>query len=103
MVQAITDANFMEETKSGLVITDFWAAWCGPCRMQAPVLEELAEEVGDTVKITKMDIEENPQTPAEFGIMSIPTLLIKKDGEVVETLVGFHQKEQLEAVIAKHA
>lgn len=103
MVQAITDANFIEETKSGLVITDFWAAWCGPCRMQSPVLEELESEVGDDVKITKMDIEENPQTPAEFGIMSIPTLLIKKDGEVVETLVGYHPKEQLEEVIAKHS
>lgn len=103
MVQAITDTNFIEETKSGLVITDFWAAWCGPCRMQSPVLEELESEVGDEVKITKMDIEENPQTPAEFGIMSIPTLLFKKDGEVVETLVGYHPKEQIEEVIAKHS
>ncbi|WP_313469433.1 thioredoxin [Carnobacterium sp.] len=102
MVQVVTDTNFEEETKEGLTITDFWATWCGPCRMQSPVLEELDEEIGDQVKFVKMDVDENPAVPASFGIMSIPTLLIKKDGEVVDKLIGYHGKEQLEEVIAKY-
>ena len=101
MVQVVTDKDFEVETKEGLTITDFWATWCGPCRMQSPVLEELEEEMGDQVKIVKMDVDEN-QTPASFGIMSIPTLLVKKDGEVVEKLIGYHGKEQLQEVIAKY-
>lgn len=102
MVQAVTDANFETETKDGLTITDFWATWCGPCRMQSPVLEELDEEIGDQVKIVKMDVDANPEVPSSFGIMSIPTLLVKKDGEVVEKLIGYHNKEQVEEVIAKY-
>ena len=102
MVQAVTDANFETETKDGLTITDFWATWCGPCRMQSPVLEELDEEIGDQVKIVKMDVDANPEVPSSFGIMSIPTLLVKKDGEVVEKLIGYHNKEQIEDVISKY-
>ncbi|KAF1295706.1 thioredoxin [Enterococcus sp. JM4C] len=103
MTEAITDKTFSEETDSGLVLIDFWATWCGPCRMQAPILEQLSEEYGEgELKIVKMDVDENPETPASFGIMSIPTLLLKKDGEVVEKAIGVHSKDQLQALIAKH-
>ncbi|MBF0776377.1 thioredoxin [Streptococcus azizii] len=104
MVQAVTDANFVEETKDGLVLIDFWATWCGPCRMQAPILEQLAQEMHeDELKILKMDVDENPNTAREFGIMSIPTLLFKKDGEVVKQVAGVHSKEQLKAIVAELA
>ena len=100
MTQAITDKEFTTETGKGLVLIDFWATWCGPCRMQAPILEQLSEEYDeDELKIMKMDVDENPETPSSFGIMSIPTLLLKKDGEVVEKAVGVHSKEQLRALI----
>ncbi|MGX7148705.1 thioredoxin [Enterococcus ureasiticus] len=103
MTQVITDKEFSTETDSGLVLIDFWATWCGPCRMQSPILEQLSEEYDESeVKITKMDVDENPETPASFGIMSIPTLLLKKDGEVVEKAVGVHSKEQLRAMIDKY-
>ncbi|MDO4667769.1 MAG: thioredoxin [Streptococcus sp.] len=102
MVAAVTDANFVEETKEGLVLVDFWATWCGPCRMQAPILEQLSEEFNeDELKIFKMDVDENPNTAREFEIMSIPTLLFKKDGEVVKQLAGVHTKEQLKTIIAE--
>ncbi len=79
MVQVITDANFEVETQEGVVLVDFWAPWCGPCRMQAPILEQLAGEVDeDELRIYKMDVDENPNTARQFGIMSIPTLLFKK-------------------------
>ncbi|EAC7578138.1 thioredoxin, partial [Listeria monocytogenes] len=74
MVKEITDATFEQETSEGLVLTDFWATWCGPCRMVAPVLEEIQEERGEALKIVKMDVDENPETPGSFGVMSIPTL-----------------------------
>lgn len=101
MVKAITDKTFSQETDHGVVLTDFWATWCGPCRMQSPVVEKLEEEMKD-VKFTKMDVDENPNTPQSFGIMAIPTLLIKKDGEVVEKVVGYHSKEQLAETLAKY-
>lgn len=102
MVKILTDANFETETKNGVVLVDFWATWCGPCRMQSPIIDELDEEIGDKVTFAKMDVDANPQTPQKFGIMGIPTLIIKKDGAVVEKLVGFHQKEMLEEVLDKY-
>lgn len=102
MVQPLTDKEFATETDSGLVLVDFWATWCGPCRMQAPILDKVEEEYEDQVAFYKMDVDENPETPSQFGIMSIPTLLIKKDGEVVEKLIGVQQKAQLEKVFAKY-
>lgn len=103
MAEAITDATFAAETDEGLVLIDFWATWCGPCRMQAPILDQLSGEYEeDELKIVKMDVDENPATPGSFGIMSIPTLLLKKDGEVVERLVGVHSKDQLTDVVGKY-
>ena len=100
-VTDINDDNFVAETNSGVTITDFWATWCGPCRMQSPVVETVSEKM-DNVKFTKMDVDENPATAQEFGIMAIPTLLVKKDGEVVERLTGFTPAHQLQAILAKH-
>jgi thioredoxin 1 len=90
-----TDQTFSNETGSGLVLVDFWAPWCGPCKMIAPVLEELDAEIGEKVKIVKVDVDENQETAGKFGIMSIPTLLVLKDGEVVDKVVGFQPKEAL--------
>lgn len=102
MVQAITDVNFKSETADGLVLVDFWAPWCGPCRMQAPILEQLSEEIAeDELRIYKMDVDENPETARTFGIMSIPTLLFKKDGQVVKQVAGVHTKEQIKTILAE--
>lgn len=102
MVQVVTDATFEEETKEGVVLVDFWATWCGPCRMQSPILEQLDSEVDeDELRILKMDVDENPQTARNFGIMSIPTLLFKKDGQVVKQVAGVHSKDQIKAILAE--
>ena len=102
MVKAITDATFEQETKDGLVLIDFWATWCGPCRMQGPILDKLSEEVSeDELKIVKMDVDENPATARDFGVMSIPTLLFKKGGQVVKQLAGVHTAQQIKAIVAE--
>nr|WP_295972763.1 thioredoxin [uncultured Bacillus sp.] len=90
-----TDATFAAETGSGLVLVDFWAPWCGPCKMIAPVLEDLDSEIGDKMKIVKVDVDENQESAAKFGVMSIPTLIVLKDGELVDKVVGFQPKEAL--------
>lgn len=103
MSQVITDKTFNEETDNGLVLIDFWATWCGPCRMQAPILDQLEQEYDEEeFRIAKMDVDENPETPQQFGIMSIPTLMLKKDGQVVEKAVGVHSKEQLRQMIDQY-
>ncbi|QIL45691.1 thioredoxin [Vagococcus coleopterorum] len=101
MVKNLNDNNFNAETSEGLVLVDFWAPWCGPCRMQGPILDELAEEMTD-VTIAKVNVDENQAAPALFGVQSIPTLIVKKDGEAVETLIGVHRKEQLIEILNKH-
>ena len=104
MAEVVTDKTFEEETKDGLVLVDFWATWCGPCRMQSPILEQLSEELDeDELKIVKLDVDENPATAQKFGIMSIPTLLFKKDGQVVKQVAGVHTKDQLKAIVAELA
>ena len=98
----VTDQTFTEKTNNGIVLADFFATWCAPCKMIAPVLEELDQDMGNQVKIIKIDVDQNQETANKFGIMSIPTLLVMKDGEVVETLVGFKSKEALEESLNKH-
>ncbi|WP_019414148.1 thioredoxin [Paenisporosarcina sp. TG20] len=98
-----TDKSFSSEISEGLVLVDFWAAWCGPCKMIAPVLEELDAEMNNKVKIVKVDVDANQETASNFGIMSIPTLLLFKDGEPVDKVVGFNPKEALVELVNKHA
>ena len=99
------DSNFESEVLNSkeTVLVDFWAAWCGPCRMIAPVIDKLAEEMDGVIKVGKLEVDENPQTPAQFGIMSIPTLIIFKAGEEVERIIGLRTKEELSALLKKYA
>lgn len=99
----VTDQNFTGETSKGLVLADFWAPWCGPCKMIAPLLEEIDSEMEEKVQIVKLDVDENQETAGKFGVMSIPTLLLFKDGEVVDQVIGFQPKEALVDLINKHA
>ncbi|AEJ23603.1 thioredoxin [Weissella koreensis] len=102
MIKNLNDKDFVQETSTGITLTDFWADWCPPCKMQSPIVEQLDKEIGNNVKVTKMDVDANPETANEFGIMSIPTLIIKKDGKVVEELVGLHSKDKLKNILAQY-
>jgi len=97
----VTDDSFEAEVlqADGPVLVDYWAEWCGPCKMIAPVLEEIATEYGDKVKIAKLNIDENPATPPKYGIRGIPTLMLFKGGNVEATKVGAVSKSQLSAFI----
>ncbi len=99
------DANFQSEVLDSdqPVLVDFWATWCGPCRAVGPTIEELAKQYDGTVKVGKLNIDENPQAPSRFGIQSIPAVLLFKDGKVVETLVGVQPKQRYEAALGQVA
>ncbi len=99
----VSDQSFGSDVESsGTVLVDFWAPWCAPCKMIAPVLEEINGEIGDKLTIAKLNVDDNPSSAAKFGIMGIPTLLLFKDGKPVEKIVGFQPKDNLMSVIQKH-
>ncbi len=102
-VTTINDASFEKEVLQSEqpVLVDFWAAWCGPCRALAPVVDEVATEYQGKLKVMKMDVDANNQTPARYGIRGIPALLLFKDGKLAEQIVGFVPKETIEKTIAK--
>ena len=97
-VGKVSDATFDSEVlkATGPVVVDFWAEWCGPCRMIAPTLEEISGSLGAKVKIVKLNVDENPQTAAKYGIQSIPTLMIFKDGQLASRQIGAAPKQKLE-------
>lgn len=96
----VTDATFNQEvSKSGLVLVDFWAAWCGPCLRVSPVLEQIARDRAGSMRLAKLNVDENPRTAARFQVMSIPTMLLFKDGKLVDGIVGALPRAQIEATI----
>ncbi len=102
MVNEIRDADFNEGISKGTVVVDFWASWCGPCKMLGPVINELSEEIGTKAKFLKVNVDENPATASHYKIASIPTVIVFKNGNVSETLVGFRPKAALKDIIDKY-
>lgn len=101
---AVTDADFAREIEQhqGVALVDFWATWCGPCQIVAPVIEQIASEYEDRVKVAKLDVDANQQTPMRFNVRSIPSILVFKDGKLVDTVVGAVPKAYLVEAIEKH-
>jgi thioredoxin 1 len=97
MTQEIKDSEFEQKVTNSTepVLIDFWAEWCGPCKMLSPVIDQLSEEMKDKIKIVKMNIDENPETPSSLGVRSIPTLMLFKDGKQISSKVGAHPKNKL--------
>lgn len=104
MVQELTDQNFDKEIQNSKipVLVDFWAEWCGPCRSFAPILAEFAEQMKDKVKVAKLNIEDNPEIASKMAIRSIPTLLLFKEGKIVDTKVGFVTKEVIASWVKQY-
>ncbi len=101
-ITTITTANFSDETAKGIVLVDFWATWCMPCKAMAPVIDEIAAQTAGKVKVGKVDIDENGQLANKFGVNSIPTMIIFKDGQPVETFVGLQSKAALVNALSKY-
>ncbi len=101
-VLKLDENNFDSEIKSGVVLVDFWAEWCGPCQMMLPILSDFAEEMWDKMKVWKVNVDENPALAQKFRVMSIPTIVVLKDWEMVEQLVWVQQKEVLVDVCSKY-
>jgi len=102
-VKTFTDSNFDQETKNGVVLVDFWAEWCGPCRRISPMVDALAQEYEGRVTVGKMNVDENPDVPtSRFHVRGIPTLVVLKDGELVDTIVGPRGKEDIISMLDKH-
>ncbi len=103
-ITALTDATFDQtiQTATKPIIIDFWATWCGPCRALAPIFEEVAESHHQSIQFAKVDIDANPEVPAKYSVMSIPTLLLFKNGDVAATKIGMLTKSQLIAFIEGH-
>jgi thioredoxin 1 len=100
-VLTFTDANFNESTQSGVVMVDFWAEWCGPCRRLAPTVDQLAADFDGRASVGKLNVDENPAVAQRFQIRGIPTLLIFKDGQLADTVVGLASKEDLASRLEK--
>ena len=104
MTQSLTDSQFSENVlnSKGLVLVDFWAEWCGPCRQLGPILEAIDEEMGESVTIYKMNVDESPETASQFGIRSIPTMFLFKDGKQVDTKVGLNTQSTISSWIESY-
>jgi thioredoxin 1 len=100
MAVALTKDNFSQSVQSGVSLVDFWAPWCGPCKMQLPIVEELSTELEGQAVIAKINVDEEPELASQFGVMSIPTLILFKDGQPVDKMVGVQSKDALKAKIA---
>jgi len=102
MAEVLNKDNFEESIKSGVTLVDFWAEWCGPCQMMLPILEDFSKEMWNKMTVGKVNVDENPEIAGQFRVMSIPTLIVFKDGKAVETLVWVQQKDQLDEVCSKY-
>ncbi len=101
-VKTFTDSNFEEETKQGVVLVDFWAEWCGPCRRLAPTVDALAQDFDGRATVAKLNVDENPQVPGKYAVRGIPALLLFKDGQLADTIVGLVAKDTIAEMIERH-